>query len=206
MAALLATEPRKVVVRTEISTAPASAVPMEAPEVRHRVLDPAHLAALLVGHRRHRDGTELRRQAPDAEPGQQQRPGDHLGTRTLVESDEQHDDAEKEQAEPDAHDAPGRRVREEPGHTDRGSQEGDRQGEEADAGRHGREPERHREEQRQDEEQAGLEQELEEEGREAGPELQHAQHPGVDQDGTVASATACSPTARTAPGRPRPRA
>ncbi len=37
-------------------------------EVRHRVLDAADLGALVVRHRRDRDGAELRGERPDAEP------------------------------------------------------------------------------------------------------------------------------------------
>ncbi len=54
-------------VSAEMSTAPASAVPIEAPRLVTRVLDAADLAALLVGHRRHRDAAELRRQRTDAQ-------------------------------------------------------------------------------------------------------------------------------------------
>ena len=68
-------------VSAEIRTAPASAVPIESPRLENGVLEPADLAALLVGHRGDGDRAELRRERADAETGEEHRPGDDLGAR-----------------------------------------------------------------------------------------------------------------------------
>ena len=54
-------------VSADISTAPASAVPSESPRLENGVLEPADLAALLVGQRGDGDRAELRRERADAE-------------------------------------------------------------------------------------------------------------------------------------------
>jgi peptide/nickel transport system permease protein len=59
-------------------------------EVRHGVLKPADLAALLVGDRRHRDAPELRRQRSDTEAGEQHRPRHDLGPGAGVERAHHH--------------------------------------------------------------------------------------------------------------------
>ena len=117
---LLSMPVRNDAVSAEISTAPASAVPIEMPRFDDGVLQAADLAALLVGHRRDGHGTELRRQRADAETGEQHRPGDDLRPGTGVERGDEHDEAEEQREEPELADPPRRRLREHLGDPDRG--------------------------------------------------------------------------------------
>ena len=150
-------------------------------EVRGGVLEAADLAALLVGHRRHRHRAELRRERADAEPGEEHRPGDDLRTGAGVERGDEHDEADEQHDEAELGDPPRRRVREHLRDPDRGDHQRDRQREDPDAGVDRREPERDREEQRHREEQAGLEQVLEEERDEAAPQQRDPQDRRVEQ-------------------------
>ena len=124
-------------------------------EVGDRVLEAADLAALLVGHRRHGDGAELRRQRADAEAGEQHRPGHDLGPGAGVE---QRDHARRCPANsarnPSRTTRRGEAFGEELRDADRGEQQRDRQRQEPHAGGDRRQPERDRQEQRHREEQA----------------------------------------------------
>ena len=83
--------------------------------------------------------------------------------------------------ETELHDATRRRVGQVAGHADGRDQQGERQREQADAGRDRGEPERDRQEERHHEEQPGLQQVLEEEHREPALELRVVEHRGIDQ-------------------------
>src|SRR5262249_11346647 len=72
-------------------------------EVRERVLETTHLAALLVWYRRDRDASQLRCERAHTETGEQHGPRHDLGSGALVEGDDHHDDAgeQRQEAEPD---------------------------------------------------------------------------------------------------------
>ena len=73
-AGLLAIPVKNEVVSADMRIAPDERGPDRDPEVRDGVLEPADLAALLVGQRRDGDRAELRRERADAEPGEEHRP------------------------------------------------------------------------------------------------------------------------------------
>ena len=118
IAGFAATAPRKVVVSTAMRTAPASAVPMEAPRFVTVFWIPPTSPLCESGTDDTVTAAELRGQAPDAESGQQQGPGDDLGPGTRVQRREQHHDAEEQQGEADADDPAGRGVGEQLGDAD----------------------------------------------------------------------------------------
>ena len=203
-AGLLSMPVKNDAVSADISTAPASAVPIEMPEVGEGVLEAADLAALLVGHRGDGHRAELRRERADAETGEEHRPGDDLGTGAGVERGDEHDETEEQHEEPELADPPRRRVREQLGDPDRGDHQGDRQRQDPDAGVDRREPERDREEQRHREEQAGLEQVLEEERGEPAAQQPDPQDRGIEQRRPGRCRAGASPTRGTR-AAPRPR-
>ena len=98
---------------------------------------------------------------PEAE--QQQRHGDDLGGRVLVDRGEEHDGAREHREQTEPHHAARICVRAEPRDPDRRDQQRHRERQEPDAGVDRRQPERHRQEQRDDEEHARLDEVLEEE-------------------------------------------
>ena len=75
-------------------------------EVGERVLEPADLAALLVGQRRDGHGAELRCECTDAEAGEDHRPRGDLGAGALVERSGEHDETEEQREEPELGDQP----------------------------------------------------------------------------------------------------
>ena len=157
---------------------------------------------LLVGHRRHRDGAELRRERADAEPGEQHRPRHDLRPRAGIERGHQDDDAGEQREETRTARRAAATRREELGHADGREQQRDRQRQQAHAGRDRREPERDRQEQRHHEEQPGLQEVLEEERREPAPELRVASIAGSTSGSRSPATSRRSPTR----GTPRRRA
>ena len=126
---------RNELVRAEISTAPASAVPIDAPRLVTGVLEPADLAALLdrVPTRRSRSrAARPARRCP--RPGEQHRPGHDLGAGAHVEQSDHDHDAREQRQEPESDDAARRRVGEYLGDADGGQQQRDRQRQQPHAG------------------------------------------------------------------------
>ena len=150
-------------VSADISTAPASAVPIESPRLETVFWSPPTSPLCSSGTAETVTAPSCEASAPMPSTGEQHRPGDDLGAGAGVERGDEHDEPEEQHEEPELADPPRRRVREHLRDPDRGDQQGDRQRQEAHAGVDRREPERDREEQRHREEQAGLEQVLEEE-------------------------------------------
>ena len=170
------------------------------------VLDASDLAALFVGHRRHRDGAELGGDRADPGAREQQRPGDDLRSGAVVEQDEKQHEAGEHGDEAEADDPSRVRVREHLGDSGGEEQQHQRERQQMHARCDRRETEGDRQEQRNDEEDPGLHEEQEEERGDAVAQLDVAQHLRVDQRSLRRARCAGSPTSRTGPPPRRPRA
>ena len=154
---------RNDAVSAEMSTAPASAVPIDAPRFVTVFCSPP--TSPLCS-----SGTDDDGHAPSCDASAPMpRPASSIGHVTIsgpapgVERGDQHDEPGEQREEAELDDPPRRRVREELRDAGRGEQQRDRQRQQPHAGGDRREPERDRQEQRDREEQAGLQEVLEEE-------------------------------------------
>ena len=169
------------VVRAEMSTAPASAVPIDAPRLVKVFWMPPTSPLCSSGTADTVTAPSWEASAPMPRPARSSGTVTICCADTELEGGHQGHDAREERQEAQAHHPPRRGLREEPRHPDCCQQQGDRERHDPQAGVDRAEPEGHREEERHAEEQTGLEQELEEERDQAHLQLRDAQHRGVEQ-------------------------
>ena len=125
-----------------ISTAPASAVPSDAPRLVIVFCTPPTSQALLVGNRRHRDAAELRRQPPDADPDEQHRHRHDLAPASRRSRPRARPGPARSSGKPMRDDPARRRVGPHLRHADRRDQQRERQRQQPDAGLDRRQAER----------------------------------------------------------------
>ena len=156
-------------VSAAISTAPAQAVPIDAPRFVSVFCRPPTSPLCSSGTDETVTAPSCEAERADAETGQQHRPRHDLGAGPHLEQGDHHDDPGRQHQEAEAHHPARRRVWEQLGDADRGEQQRDRQRQQPHPGGDRRQAERDRQEQRDDEEESGLEQVLEEERRAGRP-------------------------------------
>ena len=193
-------------VSAEISTAPASAVPIEAPRFVIVFCTPPTSPLCSSGTDETVTLPNWDASAPTPSPASSIGQVTISGPGTGVERGHHDHDAGEQRGEPDLHDPARGGVREQLGHPDRRQQQRDRQRQQPDAGRDRRKPQRDRQEQRHHEEEPGLQKVLEEEraepaaqasGSAAAPGRPAARPPGRRAGSpTTGRATARPPPAR----------
>ena len=194
-------------VSAEMSTAPASAVPTDAPRLVTVFWRPPTSPLCSSGTDDTVTRAELRRQRADAEPGEQHRPRDDLGPGAGVERGDQHDEPGEQREEAERTTRRGEACGKSLGMPTAASSSVTESGSSRTPVAIGRQPERHRQEQRHHEEEAGLQEVLEEERGEPAAERRVPQHRRIDRaPPRRASSRRVLPRAGTAAARRRRRA
>ena len=145
---------RNDAVSAEMSTAPARAVPIEAPSWVPVFWSPPTSPLCSSGTADTVTLPSCEAIAPMPGTGQQQRPGDDLGAGADVEQGDQEHEAGEQRHEPEADDPPWRGIRAQLGDAGGEQQQRQRERKQPDARLDRRQPERDRQEQRDDEEDA----------------------------------------------------
>ena len=164
-----------------MSTAPASAVPIDAPRFVMVFWMPPTWPVCSSGTDETVTAPSCEASAPIPSPASSMGTVDDLGARALFQRGDQHDQADEEREEAELGDAPRGHVREHLGDPGGREQERDRERKQADPGVDRAQPEGDRQVQGDREEEPALDQVLEEEGGEAALEAPDPQHGRVDE-------------------------